>query len=67
MVHMLEILVLAIVGIVFFLSGVYGWKFPSMRWWIRQEKNREDLNSLMMIFYGIMSIIVAIGLLVEQF
>ena len=56
----LSCIVILVFGIVFILAGINGWKFPSIYWYIRETKFGEVLNSVIMVFFGLILICVTI-------
>ncbi len=49
-----------IVGILIICAGIFRWKFPTIRWNLRETKYGEEINTIAMIIWGIS--IIALGI-----
>ena len=49
----IKFLALLLFGIIFILSGIFGWKFPSIYWFIRETEYGEIINTIAMVGLGI--------------
>lgn len=61
---LLKFLVLLLLGIVFILAGIFGWKYPSIYWFLKETRYGGLLNTIIMIIAGICILIAAFNFLI---